>query len=155
MQCLQRGAPGMRGLRSSPAKGLRRARASVAVKAAIRARWCLDIKCERGLRMWGRAVPAAAPLCAEGGGAHSPNPPCTLLAICRYGDKLDAVALVQEWVQDIGSQAGLSPDAVRINSGSVGVPESRLEVGGLRSCSLGRVVLFSGARWSETCLAAS
>lgn len=47
---------------------------------------------------------------------------------CRYGDKLDAVALVQEWVRDIGSQAGLSPAAVRINSGSVGVPESRLEV---------------------------
>lgn len=46
----------------------------------------------------------------------------------RYGFKLDAVALMQEWVQDIGSQAGLSPSNARINSGAVGVPESRLEL---------------------------
>ena len=35
---------------------------------------------------------------------------------------------MQEWVRDIGSQAGLTPANTRINSGAVGVPESRLEV---------------------------
>ena len=45
----------------------------------------------------------------------------------RYGVKMDAIALLSEWVQDIGSQAGLS-DNVNILSGAVGVPESRLEV---------------------------
>ena len=44
---------------------------------------------------------------------------------------MEAVGLLQEWVRDIGSHAGLSsaPENVRIFSGSVGVPESRLEVG--------------------------
>lgn len=46
----------------------------------------------------------------------------------RYGAKLEAVQLVQEWVRDIGSQAGLSGANARIHSGAVGVPESRLEV---------------------------
>ena len=45
----------------------------------------------------------------------------------KYGVKLDAVALLTEWVQNIGSQAGLS-DNVQILSGAVGVPESRIEV---------------------------
>ena len=45
----------------------------------------------------------------------------------KYGAKMDAVALLSEWVQNIGSQAGLS-DNVQILSGAVGVPESRLEV---------------------------
>ena len=45
----------------------------------------------------------------------------------KYGAKLDAASLVSEWVQSIGSQAGLS-DNVHILSGAVGVPESRLEV---------------------------
>ena len=45
----------------------------------------------------------------------------------KYGVKLDAVALLSEWVQNIGSQAGLS-DNVHILSGAVGVPESRIEV---------------------------
>lgn len=40
---------------------------------------------------------------------------------------MDAVALLSEWVQNIGSQAGLT-DNVHILSGAVGVPESRLEV---------------------------
>ena len=40
---------------------------------------------------------------------------------------MDALALVSEWVQNIGSQAGLS-DNVHILSGAVGVPESRIEV---------------------------
>ncbi len=42
--------------------------------------------------------------------------------------KLEAVALLQEWVGDIGAQAGLTPFNASINSGAVGVPESRLEV---------------------------
>ena len=45
----------------------------------------------------------------------------------KYGAKLDAVSLVSEWVQNIGSQAGLSDNA-HILSGAVGVPESRIEV---------------------------
>lgn len=45
----------------------------------------------------------------------------------KYGVKLDAVSLVSEWVQNIGSQAGLSDNA-QILSGAVGVPESRIEV---------------------------
>ncbi|GAB4820066.1 hypothetical protein N2152v2_007112 [Parachlorella kessleri] len=45
-----------------------------------------------------------------------------------YGTKLDAVSLMQEWVRDIASQAGLSTSNARLNSGSVGVPESRLEL---------------------------
>ena len=68
----------------------------LAVRASIRARWCIDIK---------------------------------------YGAKLDAVSLVSEWVQNIGSQAGLS-DNVHILSGAVGVPESRLEVSKQRLLSL-------------------
>ena len=53
----------------------------------------------------------------------------------KYGAKLDAVSLVSEWVQSIGSQAGLS-DNVHILSGAVGVPESRLEVSEHRLPSL-------------------
>ncbi len=41
---------------------------------------------------------------------------------------MDAVALLQEWVRDIGSRAGLGPSNAAIASGSVGVPESRLEL---------------------------
>lgn len=47
---------------------------------------------------------------------------------CRYGRKGDAQALLQEWVRDVGSQAGLTQFNARISSGAVGVPESRLEV---------------------------
>ncbi len=43
----------------------------------------------------------------------------------KYGVKMDALALVSEWVQNIGSQAGLT-DNVHILSGAVGVPESRI-----------------------------
>lgn len=42
--------------------------------------------------------------------------------------KLDAVQLMQEWVRDVGSCAGLSAANARIHSGAVGVPESRLEL---------------------------
>lgn len=47
---------------------------------------------------------------------------------CRYGVKVEAVSLLQEWVRDIGSQAGLTAFNTQINSGSLGVPESRMEV---------------------------
>lgn len=46
----------------------------------------------------------------------------------RYGVKLDAVRLLQQWVRDIGSSAGLTSKNTCINSGSVGSPESRLEL---------------------------
>ena len=46
----------------------------------------------------------------------------------RYGRKLDAVALMQEWLADIGQPAGLTQRNARLLSGAVGVPESRLEV---------------------------
>ncbi len=42
--------------------------------------------------------------------------------------KMDAAALLQEWVADIGAVAGLTPFNSVINSGAIGVPESRLEV---------------------------
>ena len=41
---------------------------------------------------------------------------------------MEAAALLQEWVRDIGSVAGLGPDNTAINSGAVGTPESRLEL---------------------------
>ena len=46
----------------------------------------------------------------------------------RYGCKQEATALLQEWVRDVGVVAGLSADNTRLSSGSIGVPESRLEV---------------------------
>jgi len=45
----------------------------------------------------------------------------------RYGVKLDAAALLQDWVRDIGSRAGLAEHNSQILSGAIGVPESRLE----------------------------
>lgn len=65
--------------------------------------------------------------------------------------KLDAVELLQEWVADIGAQAGLTPFNATISSGAVGVPESRLEV--RQSCAPQHVratLLMSteAARWS-------
>ena len=41
---------------------------------------------------------------------------------------MEALDLLQEWVRELGSQAGLTAGNTRIFSGSVGVPESRLEV---------------------------
>ena len=40
---------------------------------------------------------------------------------------MEAIALLEEWVQSIGSQAGLTRQNATILSGAVGVPESRLE----------------------------
>lgn len=41
---------------------------------------------------------------------------------------MEATQLLQEWVRDCGSQAGLTAANTRISTGAVGVPESRLEV---------------------------
>lgn len=46
----------------------------------------------------------------------------------EYGHKQTVTGLLQEWVADIGSRAGLTPANTRISSGSVGVAESRLEL---------------------------
>ncbi len=48
----------------------------------------------------------------------------------EYGHKQTVTGLLQEWVADIGSLAGLKPANTAISSGSVGVAESRLEVRG-------------------------
>jgi hypothetical protein len=50
------------------------------------------------------------------------------LHACRYGCKQEATILMQEWVRDVGSQAGLSAANTRLSSGAIGVSESRLEV---------------------------
>jgi hypothetical protein len=47
----------------------------------------------------------------------------------RYGCKTELTGLMLEWVKDIGSQAGLGASNTRLSTGSVGTPESRLEVG--------------------------
>ena len=36
---------------------------------------------------------------------------------CRFGSKADAVQLLQEWVQAIGSEAGLSPSNTSLSTG--------------------------------------
>eukprot|EP00879_Flechtneria_rotunda_P006265 GHRR01006585.1.p1 GENE.GHRR01006585.1~~GHRR01006585.1.p1 ORF type:complete len:243 (+),score=77.95 GHRR01006585.1:204-932(+) len=46
----------------------------------------------------------------------------------RYGHKQEATALLEEWVQNVGSKAGLTPQNTRLSTGSIGVPESRLEM---------------------------
>ena len=40
---------------------------------------------------------------------------------------MEAIALLQEWVLSIGSQAGLTEHNTTILSGAIGAPESRLE----------------------------
>lgn len=64
------------------------------------------------------------PICPSSGIAASPR-----LCVCsRYGHKTEATGLLQEWVKEIGSTAGLTAGNTRLSSGSIGVPESRLEV---------------------------
>ena len=48
----------------------------------------------------------------------------------KYGTKMEGAALLQEWVETVGSRAdpGLTRDNTRIYSGSIGSPESRLEL---------------------------
>eukprot|EP00884_Botryococcus_braunii_P007491 jgi/Botrbrau1/16743/Bobra.0277s0001.1 len=74
--------------------------------------------------------------CFKSGSSHRQS--CRLIPVCsvrarwsidiRYGMKMDAVALLQEWVRDVGSKAGLSSSNTRLSSGAVGIPESRLEL---------------------------
>lgn len=52
----------------------------------------------------------------------------TALVCGRYGVKMEALALLQEWVRDVGGQAGFTTQNTRIFSGAIGSPESRLEV---------------------------
>ncbi|CAG9460395.1 unnamed protein product [Pedinophyceae sp. YPF-701] len=46
----------------------------------------------------------------------------------RYGKKAETIALVQEWVESVGAAAGLPPGAARLSTGTIGAPESRLEL---------------------------
>ena len=48
----------------------------------------------------------------------------------KYGTKMEGAALLQEWVETVGSRAepGLTRENTRIYSGSIGSPESRLEL---------------------------
>lgn len=47
---------------------------------------------------------------------------------------MEAIGLLQEWVQNIGSQAGLTAQNTTILSGAIGAPESRLEAGYTALC---------------------
>ena len=66
----------------------------------------------------------------------------------RYGVKAEALALLQEWVRDVGSSAGLNSSNTQILSGAVGCPESRLEV---RTCCISDAITkrVNGAREGE------
>jgi len=46
----------------------------------------------------------------------------------KYGVKMEALALVQDWIQNVGSAAGLTQENTCLSSGAVGAPESRLEL---------------------------
>ena len=46
----------------------------------------------------------------------------------RYGRKAEAIELLKAWVDTIGRPCGLHWRNTRLNSGSLGAPESRLEV---------------------------
>ena len=71
----------------------------------------------------------------------------------RYGVKLDAVALVQDWVRDVGSQAGLTCSNAQILSGAVGVPESRLEACSALPCMLHYILIFGDLGISRNAIA--
>ncbi|WP_410499105.1 hypothetical protein [Chitinibacter sp. S2-10] len=42
----------------------------------------------------------------------------------RFGHKAEALALMQQWMNEIGSQIGWSADKVRLLNGSIGANES-------------------------------
>ena len=44
----------------------------------------------------------------------------------RFGHKAEAVALMKQWLAEIGSQVGWNPDKVKLLNGSVGANESLL-----------------------------
>ena len=46
----------------------------------------------------------------------------------RFACKLRAVALVQEWVRDVGGPAGLHAGNCRVITGVIGAPESSIEI---------------------------
>ena len=41
---------------------------------------------------------------------------------------MEAISLVQDWIQSVGSLAGLTQENTNLLSGAVGAAESRLEV---------------------------
>lgn len=41
---------------------------------------------------------------------------------------MEATALLQRWLRDIGTTAGLYANNTKLSSGAIGSPESRLEV---------------------------
>lgn len=57
------------------------------------------------------------------------------LAPHRYGVKMEAISLLQDWIQSVGSLAGLQQANTNLLSGAVGAAESRLEVGHLKILS--------------------
>jgi hypothetical protein len=87
---------------------------------------------------WARPCPPARGGGAGGGAASPPPrrrlaaPPAAIRARwrldVRYGHKMEAVALLQEWAREVGAPAGLAPEAAALVSGAVGAPESRLEL---------------------------
>lgn len=86
-----------------------------------------------------RAAAPLAPAAPRRGRCTAPRrrlpPPAALrarwLLDARYGCKQDATALLVEWVQTVGAEAGVPAAAARISTGALGAPESRLEVRGL------------------------
>lgn len=46
----------------------------------------------------------------------------------RFGYKMVVIEMMQKWMQEVGSQVGWNASNVTLLSGSVGVPEARLEV---------------------------
>ena len=47
----------------------------------------------------------------------------------RFGHKQDVIAPLSTWLQDIGSVLGWIDEKVRMVTGSVGAPESTIELG--------------------------
>ncbi|KAL0039602.1 hypothetical protein WJX77_003110 [Trebouxia sp. C0004] len=85
------------------------------------------------LYTWSRCKALRKRISTPNGAARSSEctPTCSIKARwcidIKYGVKMEAIGLLQEWVQNIGSQAGLTANNTTILSGAVGAPESRLE----------------------------
>ncbi|EFN51270.1 hypothetical protein CHLNCDRAFT_55227 [Chlorella variabilis] len=68
------------------------------------------------------------------GAASSPSPPPPTPVATRwsldvkFGGKMEAVMLLQEWVSTVGAAAGLTPANTSLGTGSIGAPESTLEL---------------------------
>lgn len=52
----------------------------------------------------------------------------------RFGSKLDAVALLQEWVCDVGSQAGLTSNNTQLHTGRQGAAHGHGTAQCFRTC---------------------